>query len=237
MMPGPEPDEEEEEEPLPPPAPPRSRMGSLFHALRPGSSRTRKDSNSSMDVNTPCVLAPDSVQPSPSAEDNPTWSFDGGQPTVPRPDFYSRLRHSASVDHINAPDRPQDIRVRSHLPILERPRSRQVSLTSNARSPLSASFRFDERPPRSETPPPVPPKDGLPNIPATSLWKSFSFLPFLRDTSPQIECSSRPDSPLALPRRGDVICLGYNTLDDRQMRRLEGKSDHRPVVGAYALYI
>lgn len=192
-----------------------------------------------MDVNTPCVVTPDSAQASPSAEDSPTWSFDGGQPTVPRPDFYNRLRHSASVDHINAPDQLQGIRTKSHFPLLEHPRSRQVSLASSARSPLSASFRFDDRPPRSEIPPPVPPKDGLPNIPpVTSLWKNFSFLPFLRDTLPQTGYPPIPDSPPALlPRRGDVVCLGYNTLDDRQMRRLEGKSDHRPVIGAYALYI
>ncbi|KDQ24592.1 hypothetical protein PLEOSDRAFT_52409 [Pleurotus ostreatus PC15] len=38
------------------------------------------------------------------------------------------------------------------------------------------------------------------------------------------------------PRKGDVICLSYNTLDDKAMRRLEGRSDHRPVVGSYAIY-
>ncbi|KAG7089700.1 hypothetical protein E1B28_011355 [Marasmius oreades] len=40
-----------------------------------------------------------------------------------------------------------------------------------------------------------------------------------------------------LPRKGDVVCLSYNTLDDKGMRRLEGRSDHRPVIGSYAVYL
>ena len=39
------------------------------------------------------------------------------------------------------------------------------------------------------------------------------------------------------PRKGDVVCLSYRTLDDRGMRRLEGRSDHRPVIGVYAIYV
>ncbi|KAH8979602.1 DNase I-like protein [Lactarius hatsudake] len=39
------------------------------------------------------------------------------------------------------------------------------------------------------------------------------------------------------PRKGDVLCLSYRTLDDRGMRRLEGRSDHRPVIGVYAIYV
>jgi hypothetical protein len=38
-------------------------------------------------------------------------------------------------------------------------------------------------------------------------------------------------------RKGDVVCLSYRTLDDRGMRRLEGRSDHRPVIGAYGIYV
>ncbi|KAH9178371.1 DNase I-like protein [Lactarius sanguifluus] len=38
-------------------------------------------------------------------------------------------------------------------------------------------------------------------------------------------------------RKGDVLCLSYRTLDDRGMRRLEGRSDHRPVIGVYAIYV
>ncbi|KAH9958573.1 hypothetical protein BC827DRAFT_1218921 [Russula dissimulans] len=42
---------------------------------------------------------------------------------------------------------------------------------------------------------------------------------------------------LPRPRKGDVVCLSYRTLDDRGMRRLEGRSDHRPVIGVYAIYV
>lgn len=30
--------------------------------------------------------------------------------------------------------------------------------------------------------------------------------------------------------------MSYRTLDDKQMRNLEGRSDHRPVIGTYAVY-
>jgi len=39
------------------------------------------------------------------------------------------------------------------------------------------------------------------------------------------------------PRKGDVVCFGYNSLDDRAMRRLEGRSDHRPVIGSFVIYL
>lgn len=45
-----------------------------------------------------------------------------------------------------------------------------------------------------------------------------------------------PTTP-AMPVKGEVKCLTYNTLDDRGMRRLEGRSDHRPVIGAYIVYV
>ena len=157
-------------------------------------------------------------------------SFDAG-PT-PRSDFL-KLRHSASVDHLSSQQRPPSgVRTRSHL-FLERPRSRQVSLQSG-RSPLSTTFRPED------VPPPVPPKDGPPILPPiSSFWKNIGL--FFRDNVPQQAEPERPPTPESPPppqhRRGDVVCLAYNTLDDRQMRRLEGKSDHRPVIGAYALYI
>ena len=47
--------------------------------------------------------------------------------------------------------------------------------------------------------------------------------------------SAATESPR--PRKGDVVCLSYRSLDDRGMRRLEGRSDHRPVVGVYAIYV
>jgi len=49
------------------------------------------------------------------------------------------------------------------------------------------------------------------------------------------DASAATESPR--PRKGDIVCLSYRTLDDRGMRRLEGRSDHRPVVGVYAIYV
>jgi hypothetical protein len=71
------------------------------------------------------------------------------------------------------------------------------------------------------------------SLPAPFRWR---FLPFLSRDSANV-VSSEPDSlpePTPQPRRGDVVCLSYDTLDDRAMRRLEGLSDHRPEIGSYA---
>lgn len=38
-------------------------------------------------------------------------------------------------------------------------------------------------------------------------------------------------------KRGEVTCLSYHTLDDREMVRLRGKSDHRPIIGVYSICI
>jgi hypothetical protein len=54
--------------------------------------------------------------------------------------------------------------------------------------------------------------------------------------SPSPPPSARPFES-SRPRKGDVVCLSYKTLDDQGMRRLEGRSDHRPVIGVYAIYV
>lgn len=78
-------------------------------------------------------------------------------------------------------------------------------------------------------------------------WLNFNFLPFISKdnstTSPnpsQLPEVAEPEvipPPPPPPRKGDVVCLSYDTLDDKAMRRLEGRSDHRPVIGSYAVYI
>lgn len=40
-----------------------------------------------------------------------------------------------------------------------------------------------------------------------------------------------------LPRPGELVCLSYHTLNDEQMTKLEGWSDHRPVIGSYAIHL
>lgn len=46
-----------------------------------------------------------------------------------------------------------------------------------------------------------------------------------------------PSPVEAVPKKGDVVPLHYGTLDDQAMQRLSGRSDHRPVVGSYAIYV
>lgn len=68
----------------------------------------------------------------------------------------------------------------------------------------------------------------------SSRWHFLSSLliPSHNDIPPE---NSPASSPHAV--QGDVVCLSYNTLDDRAMRQLEGRSDHRPVIGTYAIYV
>ncbi|KAJ7274558.1 Endonuclease/exonuclease/phosphatase [Mycena haematopus] len=78
---------------------------------------------------------------------------------------------------------------------------------------------------------------GLPlRIATPSRWRFFPS--FLTHSSAQSSSSQETDvvSPRP-PRRGEVVCLNYSTLDDRGMRRLEGRSDHRPVIAAYVCYV
>lgn len=70
----------------------------------------------------------------------------------------------------------------------------------------------------------------------------WSFLRFLtRDSSQTSILPERPSTPDSAvkrhPRKGEVVCLDYRTLDDKGMRKLEGRSDHRPVIGSYAIYV
>ena len=66
-----------------------------------------------------------------------------------------------------------------------------------------------------------------------SIWRFLpSFLSPSSNTSPEERQS--PSFPAYV--KGDIVCLGYGTLDDKEMRKLEGRSDHRPVIGAYAAY-
>ncbi|KAH6909187.1 hypothetical protein BKA70DRAFT_1277736 [Coprinopsis sp. MPI-PUGE-AT-0042] len=73
-----------------------------------------------------------------------------------------------------------------------------------------------------------------------SRWRFLpSFLSPTMSRTSTIESEEEPLPPPTPPvvhRRGDVECMEYNTLDDRRMRRLEGRSDHRPVFGSFVAY-
>lgn len=49
--------------------------------------------------------------------------------------------------------------------------------------------------------------------------------------------SPAPTSVVPRRRKGEVVCLGYGTIDDVGMRQLEGRSDHRPAIFAAAVYV
>lgn len=101
---------------------------------------------------------------------------------------------------------------------------------------VSPSFPSSSGSSSPELPPPTPPRDVAHNA-NVPRWRLLSFL--ARD--PHESRASTPVSEIlptpTRPRRGEVVCLSYGTLDDRGMRRLEGRSDHRPVIGCYAVYI
>jgi len=54
---------------------------------------------------------------------------------------------------------------------------------------------------------------------------------------PSVHDQSAPNSGRPEHRKGDVVVLSYKTLDDAEMRLLDARSDHRPVIGSYAVYI
>ncbi|KAJ6513431.1 inositol polyphosphate phosphatase [Mycena sanguinolenta] len=101
-------------------------------------------------------------------------------------------------------------------------------------SPLQRTSSSSLRRPRRGSESLGSPTTGVPlgqRIAAPSRWRFF----------PSFLSSSSQDAAEVLaprtPRRGEVLCLNYNTLDDRGMRRLEGRSDHRPVIAAYVCYV
>jgi len=108
-------------------------------------------------------------------------------------------------------------------------------------SPLSATPLSMEPVPTTTTP-----KDDQAIKNGPPKWR---FLPFFRGNSNQTTVPADPveipGEPVQMaassiayrPRKGDVACLGYDSLDDKAMRRLEGRSDHRPVVGSFAIYL
>ena len=240
-----------------PPSPPRTRMGHLLHALRPGI-RGRKDSYAS-------TASVESTPISPPTSD--TESSDASHHFNTSPRYLvnhtrpSRLSHSKSNENMNTHDRPVVPRSFTQAIVNEpnaRPKSsppsslppapppkpqlpyavykpRHTAQSASVSTPTSDTFTNT-----AEVPPPVPPKDVT--SPSSHRWLS-NFLPFLsRDYTSQthlpLELPPEPEpTPAPPPRKGEVVCLEYRTLDDKGMRRLEGRSDHRPVIGSYAVYI
>jgi len=151
------------------------------------------------------------------------------------------LRHSRSIDTVptkkmSDPSRASVNGLNHFVPRrsstdAQRPSPLDLGLPDTGSTPTSPAVKSETH----DIPPPVPPKDSTPTPPASTRWGRF--FPFRRDTSVSTSESLHVPSGPPPPARGDVVCLSYRSLDDREMNLLQGRSDHRPVIGSYAVYI
>jgi hypothetical protein len=215
------PDPEPEEDILGPLSRPRNRFGQFFaNALRPLSVTLRRDSSSSV-VTSTTATNEGSYTPQDILGGSASITK-AVQPPIPR----GRLSYSQSTEGLRVdPGSP------THN-AAELGRRRSNSVTSS-----KTPSQIPARPHRRATASAIVPTTAsttTPNttIPLSSRWR---FLPTLFSLTPA-HAEPPAEELLAAPRKGDVVCLRYHTLDDRGMRRLEGRSDHRPVIGSYAVY-
>ncbi|EJD06622.1 DNase I-like protein [Fomitiporia mediterranea MF3/22] len=237
----------------------------LTNALRPLSTRTRTASLSSIpiaDLPSP-IPATAPSRPATSRSDSqpltcqsPEESEENPGPFKPRSlaniigtrgRFQRKARHpkllkSRSIEPVSTtPLMPSSMRKRrsrayTAMPVISAP---VVTLPEDT-TPIAEM----ETP---ETSRPAPSKDSVGRQRTTSSrgWLRLPFFNREADHEPLVSDENfDPGHPResigARPRRhrrGEVVALGYNSLDDQAMRRLEGRSDHRPVIGSYAIYI
>ncbi|KAF8962697.1 Endonuclease/exonuclease/phosphatase [Flammula alnicola] len=189
---------------------PRYRMGQFFaNAFRPQSSRSPGDFDS-----------PSTTIMTSGEDKTPTYPI--ALPSAPR----SRITPS-SVDYrrpIGVPGKHLDLR----------PRRANTAFSPPPTAPLPSEWHSPRRSTGYDNPESTMSEDR-PQSASQSIWR---FLPaFLSPTHNQGTVHDVPQLPTPAPTKGDVMCLSYNTLDDRGMRRLEGRSDHRPVIGTYVVYV
>lgn len=215
---------------------PRTRVGQFFaNAFRPLTGRARRGSYSSF---TSAV----SVATSSVATDGDLSVTDSSM--LPSPEVMEQVA-------------PFSRFVEPHSRLLSRSRSNEI-LHATAKPPVLLGLSRSNS--TSSHNPPTPPFQGRPRratvspdtlgsltttlqnhnrVTTPSRWRFFpSFLSNSTHSSTSQDPSLSTDViPSRPPRRGEVMCLNYKTLDDRGMRRLEGRSDHRPVIASYAVYI
>ncbi|KAG6873244.1 hypothetical protein C0995_001264 [Termitomyces sp. Mi166 len=209
----------------------RTRVGQfLVNAFRPLSARVRKDSlisaetfrtSSSTDEPQPHELQPPSW--SPEAHNSPDDSAPLSRPLLNNRSRSPTRHHTHPEVGLrrtsSATDSPSGAN-EHHIQA-----QRRMTASGAMLSPLTLQQ--------------YPHLDTQPSV-SSSRWRFFPSFFSHNGTQSSIEQLSSADgvpAPVALPRKGDVVCLGYDTLDDRGMRRLEGRSDHRPVIGSYAVYV
>lgn len=255
-----EPDPEEDAEELPEHfARPRNRLG-LFIA---NAFRLRRESYSSMtSVATSGAASTATATSHADSPDSPDVleqavpfsrfvSLPPPSPETPTGLFLSKSRSNDNL-RISQPSTPlrspSEVRLRRSNSASSSPPPPPSPLTRPQRRATASAAASG--PPLSPISPTEPSPDtespryrDAPQLPVLNLWGRIlpSFLshtnsPFNNNNNTEERLpTSYPAIPQ--PRKGDVICLSYNTLDDRGMRRLEGRSDHRPVIGTYAIYL
>jgi len=255
----PEPDHEGDESEVPHPKA-RTRVGKFFANFK---MRYRKGSYSSCtsselsnhghapsvpsrdEVSTPSHSTPDASISTHMGTKDPIVSSQFVTPKVATPEVV----RSSPVDNLNGTnvDKTLDVGVLRTLPV------DQAHSEGEHRGPSHTGTVPTRPAPLSTTPllaEPVPtpttPKDEQVVRNGPPRWR---FLPFFRGDSGQTTAPTDPaltpgdsievtaSSAAYRPSKGDVGCLGYGSLDDRAMRRLEGRSDHRPVIGSFAIYL
>ena len=236
----------------------RAKMGQIFHALRPSSLRTRRDSTWS--VHHPDLPPSNESTPTPlhPSREKQLPAIPLSSPTRAKAHPFRRLSQTRSVDSFRRSSSSEE-RALARTLSLEPPVSHQAPSQSGRGVPMrhantistvtpvvgdtsSASTTLVSSPIQPSSPlDMISPANTSPS-PSAPMFRWFRPF-FSRDGAQQVQADSsgtatpHPPPPPPPPKRGDVVCLKYDTLDDRGMRRLEGRSDHRPVIGSYALYI
>ncbi|KAJ3867038.1 inositol polyphosphate phosphatase [Lentinula novae-zelandiae] len=229
----------------------RTKMGQFFaNAFRPLSARSRRESYSSLSSLVHSVASSvsnhNSATPTPRGDSTPSsviHSADLLEQVAPFSRFVygnsSSLPFDTSPSEVITPAANQ-------LPSHNEHGSSKVKRSFSSSSRKQSKTNILERNPRraSTSAPPVPPDSSPYNAPrehvsTPSKWRFFPFLYHNSTSSSSTDIISTPPTDISInvPRRGDLVCLSYDTLNDRSMRRLEGRSDHRPVIGSYAVYL
>ncbi|KIY68852.1 DNase I-like protein [Cylindrobasidium torrendii FP15055 ss-10] len=223
----------------------RSRVGQFFfNALRP--LRIRRESYSSTTTGntslvTTSTISHDSPLPSPDTQPLGAPFSRFVYPPVNSKQVPS-IHTGLSIESSHDDDMAATINQTSDDGALLKRSSSMGSSRSAHRSPPSrrASLTYERSAPIAD-----PTGGGSSTrdfFQAHPRWR-FLMNPFSSSSGVPVESPTATLTPPALPereivrRKGDIVCLEYRTLDDRQMRNLEGRSDHRPVIGTYAVYV
>jgi hypothetical protein len=121
-----------------------------------------------------------------------------------------------------------------------RPRKNSDSSAVQSRTRLDSTPGLLHPPSGSTTP-----RFNPNNFPSSNLGTNLAMRWLLgllpsRDPAPAPVSNPPEKKDASLPvihYKGEVICCHYGTLDDSAMRRLEGRSDHRPILGTFSVYI